>query len=295
LLTSLQPSIVHSNGIKAHVATALAVPKAARLVWHMHDYVGPRRVTARVLRRLAARPHAIVANSDSVREDVIAALGRARGVTRVYNAVDLCAFNPSGGALDLAEACGLPSDAELVRIGLVATFGRWKGHEVFLDALSEVAADVPVRGYVVGGPVYQTADSQRTFDELRQYAFARGLQGRVGFTGHIADVPAAMRALDVVVHASTSPEPFGMVIAEAMASGRAVVAVANGGARELFESEVDALGHAMGDARDLARQLRRLATEPSLRTAVARAARLSAERRFAPDRMAAEFLQVYAA
>jgi glycosyltransferase involved in cell wall biosynthesis len=223
------------------------------------------------------------------------ALGRSRGVTRIHNAVDLCAFNPSGEALDLAAACGLAPDADLIRIGLVATFGRWKGHEVFLDAFSEIAVDLPVRGYVVGGPVYQTADSQRTLDELRQYAFARGLEGRVGFTGHIADVPAAMRALDVVVHASTCPEPFGMVIAEGMASGRAVVAAGAGGSRELFENEVDAFDHAMGDARDLARQLRRLATDPALRSTVGGTARRSAERRFAPDRMATEFLQVYAA
>jgi glycosyltransferase involved in cell wall biosynthesis len=295
VLVSLQPSIVHSNGIKAHVAVALVAPEEVRVVWHVHEYIGTRRMTARVLRRLAARPHTIVVNSDSVRQDVVAALGRSRGVTRIHNAVDLCAFNPVGETLDLAAACGLAPDAEFVRIGLVATFGRWKGHEVFLDAISEIAVDLPVRGYVVGGPVYQTVDSQRTLDELRQYAIARGLEGRVGFTGHITDVPAAMRALDVVVHASTCPEPFGMVIAEGMASGRAVVAAGNGGARELFDDGVDALGHAMGDARDLARQLRRLATDPTLRGTVGRAARRSAERRFAPDRMASEFLQVYSA
>jgi glycosyltransferase involved in cell wall biosynthesis len=295
LLGELRPSIVHSNGIKAHIATAFSSPKEARLIWHVHEYVGSRRVTARILRRLAGRPHAVVVNSESVREDVIAALGRSRGVTTIHNAVDLCAFNPAGPTLDLADVCGLPSDAELVRIGLVATFGRWKGHEVFLDALADIAAELPVRGYVVGGPVYQTSDSQRTFEELREYAFARGLQGKVGFPGHIADVPAAMRALDVVVHASTCPEPFGMVVAEGMASGRAVVAVSSGGSRELFESEVDALGHQMGDARDLAQQLRRLATDPPLRATLGSAARRSAQARFAPERMATEFLQVYAA
>jgi glycosyltransferase involved in cell wall biosynthesis len=295
LLTSLQPSIVHSNGIKAHVATALAVPTGARLVWHVHEYVGSRRVTARLLRRLAEKPHAVVVNSDSVRQDVVAALGRSQGVTRIHNAIDLSVFNPVGAALDLAAACGLSPDAGLVRIGLVATFGRWKGHEVFLDALSEIAAELPIRGYILGGPVYQTSDSQRTFDELRQYAVARGLENKLGFTGHIADVAAALRGLDIVVHASTCPEPFGMVIAEGMASGRAVVAVQDGGARELFDNEVDAFGHTMGDARDLARQLRRLATDPALRAALGEAARRSAVSRFAPERMASEFLQVYAA
>ena len=294
-LTQFDATIVHSNGIKAHVASAVAAPKRTRLVWHLHEYVGTRRVTAALLRRHAGRPTAIVVNSDSVCADAVAALGRSRAVQRIHNAVDLAAFSPVGEALDLAAASGLPSDAGLVRIGLVATFGRWKGHEVFLDALAEVSNAVPVRGYVVGGAVYQTSGSQRTLDELRSYASGLGLEERVGFTGHVANVPSVMRALDVVVHASTSPEPFGMVIAEGMATGRAVVAVRNGGARELFEEDVDALGHAMGDPRDLARQLRRLAGDPTLRTALGQSARMSAERRFSPERMATEFLQVYAA
>jgi glycosyltransferase involved in cell wall biosynthesis len=294
-LTELRPTIVHSNGIKAHVATAISGVSRARLVWHVHEYVGSRRVTARLLRMLSRKPAAVVVNSDSVRRDVQHVLGRQDHVWRVHNAVDLSVFCPSGEVLDLARASALTSDAGLVRIGLVATFGRWKGHEVFLDAIAQLSKDLPVRGYVIGGPVYQTSDSQRNLDELRTYATSRGLAGRVGFTGHIANVSAAMRSLDVVVHASTRPEPFGMVIAEGMATARAVVAVRDGGAQELFEDEVDALGHRMGDAGDLARQLTRLVSDAALRASLARAARETAQRRFSPARMAAEFLEVYAA
>jgi glycosyltransferase involved in cell wall biosynthesis len=78
-----------------------------------------------------------------------------------------------------------------------------------------------------------------------------------------------------------------------MATGCAVVAVRDGGARELFEDEVDALGHAMGDAGDLARQLRRLVENKGLRQTLGRAARESAVRRFSSGRMAAEFHEVY--
>jgi glycosyltransferase involved in cell wall biosynthesis len=286
-------TIVHSNGIKAHVAASLTLPRGARLVWHLHEYVRPRPSTARLLRSLSRRPAAIVVNSDSVAEDARAAFGRDPVLRRVHNAVDVGVFRPDGPALDLAAASGLPKDDGLVRIGLVATFGRWKGHDIFLQAIARLAADHRLRGYIIGGPVYQTAGSQRSLDELRTYAAGLGLSSCVGFTGHIEDVPAALRALDIVVHASTSPEPFGMVIAEGMATGCAVVAVRDGGARELFEDEVDALGHAMGDAGDLARQLRRLVENKGLRQTLGRAARESAVRRFSSGRMAAEFHEVY--
>lgn len=288
-----EATIVHSNGIKAHVATAMARPAGARLVWHLHEYVRPRPATAGLLRRMARRPAAIVVNSDSVAEDVRAAFGEGRALRRIYNAVDVSIFRPDGAASDLAAAAGMPPDTGLVRIGLIATFGRWKGHDVFLDAIARLAGGPPVRAYVIGGPVYQTVGSQRSLAELQSYAASLGLGGVVGFTGHITDVPAALRALDIVVHASTSPEPFGMVIAEGMAAGRAVVAVSAGGARELFVDGVDALGHRMGDAEDLARQLRRLVQDPALRESLGRAARATATRRFPAARMAAEFREVY--
>ena len=171
--------------------------------------------------------------------DARAAFGPAAPLTRIYNAVDGRRFSPDGPTLPLAERSGLPPDDGLVRIGLVATFARWKGHEVFLDAVQRLASRFPIRAYVIGGAVYETAGSQWSRDELEKMAKARGLSTTVGFTGHTDDVPAALRSLDIVVHASTEPEPFGMVIAEGMAAGRAVVAARGGGAAELFDDGAD--------------------------------------------------------
>ena len=289
-----QPTIVHTTGIKAHVSAALARPREVRLVWHLHEYVSPRPATARLLRALATRPSAIVANSDSVVEDAGSVL-RGRRPRRIYNAVDVDAFSPQGPALDLAALSGLPAEDGSVRIGLLATFGRWKGHDVFLQAIARLRATTPVRAYVIGGSVYQTDGSQRSVEELKEAVADLGLSDCVGFTGHLTEVPSALRALDIVVHASTSPEPFGMVIAEAMAAGRAVVAVRAGGSRELFQEGVDALAHRMGDAVDLAETLGRLSRDSRLRQSIGAAARISALRRFRAERMAREFREVYLA
>ena len=95
-----------------------------------------------------------------------------------------------------------------------------------------------------------------------------------------------MRALDVVVHASTRPEPFGLVIAEAMACGRAVITSGTGGAGELVRDGVDAVTHRPGDAVDLASRIERLAADAALRARLGRAARDTAERRFDAARLA---------
>jgi glycosyltransferase involved in cell wall biosynthesis len=289
----LDTTIVHSNGLKAHVLSALAKPANVRLVWHLHDYLQARPLTRAVLRRLVLRADAIVSNSESVRRDAASALGGRSGVRRVYNAVDLEAFRPDGPALDLAARAALPGDAGFVRVGLVGTFARWKGHEVFIDAIARMQSRASVRAYIIGDAVYDTSGSQWSRGELQARVGAAGLNGTIGFTGHIDEVPDALRSLDIVVHASTRPEPFGMVIAEAMAAGRAIVASSAGGAGELFEDGVSGLGHAPGDASQLAARLDALAGDAAWRSRLGAAARAAACERFAPRRMAAEFRRVY--
>jgi glycosyltransferase involved in cell wall biosynthesis len=102
-----------------------------------------------------------------------------------------------------------------------------------------------------------------------------------------------MRGLDIVVHASSAPEPFGMVIAEAMACGRAVVASLAGGAAEIVREGVDALGHPPGDVDALARSLRTLIEDAGLRARLGRAARAAAETRFDRARLARQLAPLY--
>lgn len=287
-------TVVHTNGLKAHIAAALVKPSGVRLVWHLHDYVRSRRLSMRLMRRLARRADAIVANSESVLSDASAAFGPAAPLVRIYNAVDGSTFCPEGPGLPLADLAGLPPDAGLVRIGLVATFARWKGHEVFLDAVKRLAGRFPVRAYIVGGALYETAGSQWSRRELEAKVTERGLSGIVGLTGQTDDVPSALRSLDIVVHASTAPEPFGMVIAEGMAAQRVVVAARGGGAAELFEDGVTAMGYPPGDADALASRLAQLIEDRAGRDAIAVSARGAALERFSPARMAAAFREVYA-
>jgi glycosyltransferase involved in cell wall biosynthesis len=292
LLRAVDPAIVHSNGLKAHVVGSRAGGRA-RLVWHIHDYIGSRRVTRSLLRAHARRPSAIIANSKSVAADVTSAIAPSVPVPVVYNAVDLTTFAPDGARQDLDTAAGLaPAPAGTVRVGLVATFARWKGHDIFLQAMSRLPAGARVRGYIIGAPLYDTAGSQFTMDELKAMARELGVADRVGFTGFLRPAPA-MRALDVVVHASTRPEPFGLVIAEAMACGRAVITSAAGGAAELVEPDVDALTHAPGDAGALAARIERLAADAPLRTRLGARARTAACRQFDPDRLAHDLVAVY--
>ena len=292
LLAEIDPDVVHTNGFKLHILGSRAAPRCSAVVWQLHEFVSNRRLSRGLLRHHVPRAAAIVANSRSVARDARAALGSAAPVEHVYNGVDMTEFSPSGPVADLDALAGLPPPpAGTIRAGLVATFARWKGHETFLRAVREVRA--PVRAYIVGGPLYDTAGSQHSVDELRSLAASIGVAHRIAFTGYVEDPAGVMRALDVVVHASTDPEPFGLVIAEGLACGRPVVVSAAGGAAELVEDGRDAVTFIPGDARALARALEQLANDASLRARLGSAARMTAVRRFDPDACARAFLDVY--
>jgi len=304
------PDIIHTNGFKMHALGALAKPSRTALIWHVHDFVSTRPLMARVTKQLRRRCKLILANSECVKRDVESVCGDSGPVQTLYNAIDTNEFTPDGPQIDLDELSGLPPRASngkpVIRVGLLATFARWKGHEVFLHALSLTPPDLPLRGYIIGAPLYETNGSQFSIAELKTLAQQLGVSDRVGFTGFVDQPAAAMRSLDIVVHSSTQPEPFGLVIVEGMACGRPVILSEAGGAAELLQkhnsngktkgqAELTALGHAPGDAKGLAQRIVQLASDANLRARLGLAGRATVEQRFKTDRLATELIPIYQA
>src|SRR5258708_7709636 len=157
LLANLAPDVIHTNGFKLHVLGARVASPSAAVVWHIHEYVARRRISRVLLRRYSSRCAWIVANSRSVAADVQSVLGEAAPVTKIYNAVDAREFSPDGDALDLDALAGLPAaEPGTVRVGLVATYARWKGHATFLEAIRRISPSIGCRAYIVAGALYDT-------------------------------------------------------------------------------------------------------------------------------------------
>ncbi len=297
LLRAWKPDVVHSNGMKHHLAAALARGGGAPVVWHVRDLVGRRRVMRRALSLFASRAAGAIAISRTVARDLASAVPRLKAEV-VYDAIDLDEFSPGpaeGARLDALAGLS-PAPPAAVRVGIVAAYGRWKGQDVFLDAVARLAPRAlpeTARFYVVGGPIYRTAGSQFTEAELRERARRLGVADRTGFVPFQADPAWLFRSLDVVVHASTQPEPFGRTIAEAMACGRALVASRLSGAAELVEAAGPALLVPPGDPAALAEALAALLAEPARRAAMAAVAREVAVRHFSRDCLAGEIFRAY--
>lgn len=295
-LAGLEPSIIHTNGIKCHVISALVDFPNVPVLWQMQDFSGSRPVVRRALNWAGKSAAGAIAISQAVGTDM-QAVAPCLSTTVIYSGIDTDDFHPSDQHCDLDALAGLPPAAPgTLRVALIAAYARWKGQDVFLDAAAQVlreVSDIPVRFYIVGGPIYKTQGSQFTADELRTSARVLKIESAVGFVPFQQDVAQIYRGVDICVHASTQPEPFGRTIVEAMATAKPVIVSQTGGAAELFSDGHDALGVPPGDASALAQAIIRLVRDPALRATLSANGRATAVGRFSRGRMASEFIELY--
>jgi glycosyltransferase involved in cell wall biosynthesis len=262
------------------------------LVWYLHDTVTAdhfsavnRRLCVWVGNRFAAQ---IVTNSEASKLAFVAAGGRKVGVSVVYNGIDAAAFEKHGlsSREKIRRALGIAKDTSV--IGVFSRLAPWKGQHIFLEALAGLPG---VHGLLVGAPLFREAGYE---EELRTSVTRLGLGGRIHFLGFREDIPALLQAVDVAVHTSIAPEPFGRVIVEGMLAGKPVIATRAGGACEIIVDQVTGRLVQPGDPIELASALKDLLQEPEKASAMATAGFLSARERFSVQKMIEGIQQVTA-
>ena len=209
-------------------------------------------------------------------------------VVGVPLAADLERFDPGkfGNRATLRERLGLPAHRPV--IGIVGRLQRWKGMHVFAEALGAVLASHPeVLGVLVGG----IHDLEPDYEPwLRSQIAEFGLGDHLRMVGKQTNVPDWMMAMDIVIHASDR-EPFGIVVLEAMALGKPVIASIPGGPEEIVTDGEDGILVTSGDAGALAAAMRRFLDDPALAESCGRKAQVRA-RDFSPRHFAERVGQV---
>ena len=259
LARSMQADLILSWMPKAHLyggAAALLGRRAA--CWFQHGRPSTASALDRLMARLPAR--AILTCS----ADVAAAQGKVSPQRRtivVHPGVDLQRFDPQHlpTPAECRQQLGLAAEGPL--IGIVGRLQHWKGIHVLLEAMPRVIERHPgAHCVVVGGPHDLEPLYPGFLDERIEQL---NLQNHVTLAGAQSDVPRWMMAMDVFIHASDH-EPFGIVILEAMALGKPVIATDGGGPPEIITPGVNGMLTPFGDAAALARAILHYLDHPDL-------------------------------
>jgi glycosyltransferase involved in cell wall biosynthesis len=178
---------------------------------------------------------------------------------------------------DVCALAGWPQGSAVV--GLFGRLVAWKGTDVLLRAAQRVrASHEHARFLVAGGSLYGWEPEYR--NRVRQLAQELGLADRVYFADHREDALELMSGCDVVCHCSLEPEPFGMVVLEAMALGKPVVATRTGGPEELIDHGRTGMLVEPGDDLGLAAEIASIVDDAARRDQLGSAARSVARYRF---------------
>ena len=214
--------VMHSFTVRAHLIGAVASQLSGiPLLWRVCDDTMPAWAAS----LFGHVPRCIVAVSQYIASD--------------YPRLQFAGFAPDGARspsdisrADARAEWGIqPNELAIVHAGRLV---RWKGQDVFIRALARAAQTIPnLRGVIVGawhaeddkpGPL---GGGESYYNELQ--SLAKQLNAPVTFTGFLRDPGKAYAAADIFAHTSTSPEPFGRTVIEAMMYGVPVIA-ANAGA-----------------------------------------------------------------
>ena len=267
----------HSNrpNVVGRMAGALFRSQGLAVVAHYHNQYDDKwerdPAMLSLERRLVASTDAMIAVSESVRRHVADNIGvDEQRIDVIPNGVDASAFT----GVDRNDARrALLLDATRPVVGLIGRITEQKGQDDFVEAALAIAVERPEPMFVMVGFAEDAELQQR----LRQKIAVFGLSDRIRFLGNRDDMASVYAALDLVV-APSRWEGFGMMLIEAMAAGRPIVATRVGAIPEIVRDGRTGVLVEPRDAQALARAITGMLDDPQRRIAMGEAGRLESIR-----------------
>jgi glycosyltransferase involved in cell wall biosynthesis len=255
--------LLHTNSLKSDLLGSLAA-KLTRtpLIWHVRDRITADYLPLTVARtfRLLSRclPDLIIADSHAV------AATLSRRPSKRIHVVHEGTPHDEFARHSQTDASGRSGDTQIV--GLVGRISPWKGQDIFLRAAGIVRRKYPAARFrIIGAALFDESEFEQ---KLHQLAADLDLGDALTFTGFRNDIHQAIAELDVLVHASTRPEPFGQVIIEGMAAAKPVIATNAGGVPEIVEDGVTGFLVPMSDPERMAEAIDRLLADTNMARAM---------------------------
>lgn len=288
-LRASRPDVVHTHLIHGDLYGTLAARLAGAPVVvstkHNDNAFRRRGFYARLDRCLARCQDRIITISNHLKQFCVQVEGLpADKIVPIHYGLDADAFlGRAGEAASVRAEWGIPAGAPLV--GVVGRLTEQKGHAFLLDAFAEVVQALPSARLLVVG------DGELGL-ELERQAARLGLGSNVTFTGRREDVSRIMMALDVLV-APSLWEGFGLVLLEAMAAARPIIASRVSAIPEIVADGETGLLVSPGDSARLTDALLTLLRDPARASEMGRRGRQRLAQQFTVARMVEQTRAVY--
>ena len=217
--------LIFSNGIRSHIYGGLAalishIPS----VFYWHGLFDDKYPISKIAVSIPTK--AIIFNSQFNRDRFILSHSKL--------AHKSCTVYPGVILNDLTTEL---STRYITMPGLLM---KWKGQDYFIRAVPRIVEKFPETKFLIVGDIESSSDlSYKKY--LQNLVDKLHIENSVLFMGYRDDIYSIIQRSDIIVHSSTSPEPFGMVIAEAGACSKPVVVTDMGGVKEIIEDGMNGI------------------------------------------------------
>lgn len=289
-------TIVHSNntaiigsGIAARICK---VPS----IYHVREIIGEPKIMRKLYPRLINYlADEILCISKAVAQMFLENYVPHYKVKIIYNGINLSCYEGELDSNKLKREFNLSPNSLLV--GIVGRISPRKGHKYFIESARKVIDEVPeAKFFIIGWIESHAKVYTELLKKLKRQIYELGLYKCVMLTGVRKDIPDIMSSLDVVVLASSSkaaPEPFGRVVVEAMAAGKAIVATNEGGVPEIIEDGKTGLLVPPANSSEMAKAIIRLLKNEKERKEIGKVAKESIKDNFTEEIMVNNIEQIY--
>lgn len=263
-------SVIFVGGISAKICKV-------KSVWHIREIIKSKYERFIVSKIVNIFSDYIIANSKATAE----AISKNKDKVKVvYNAIDI---EKNSGLEDIDEvykevAATIVRSNEKIKIGMAGRINRWKGQKLFVDMAKLVSEENDNVEFLIAGDVYKGEDY--ILDDLKGYILESGVKDKIGLLGQVDNMSNFYKKLDIFVLPSIQPEPFGLVVIEAMNNKLPVVATNHGGPVEIIDNNIDGFLVDYKDAREMAQVVNKLIKDKELRNYISANAEKKVKKKF---------------
>ena len=263
-------SVIFVGGISAKICKV-------KSVWHIREIIKSKYERFIVSKIVNIFSDYIIANSKATAE----AISKNKDKVKVvYNAIDI---EKNSGLEDIDEvykevAATIVRSNNKIKIGMAGRINRWKGQKLFVDMAKLVSEENDNVEFLIAGDVYKGEDY--ILDDLKGYILESGVKDKIGLLGQVDNMSNSYKKLGIFVLPSIQPEPFGLVVIEAMNNKLPVVATNHGGPVEIIDNNIDGFLVDYKDAREMAQVVNKLIKDKELRNYISANAEKKVKEKF---------------
>ena len=260
--------IVDTNTAVVFPGAVAARHMRKKSVWHIREIIKNQMENRVISFMMKCYADVIIANSKAS-GDALKVPNKM--VKVVYNAVEDKTEN------ELEKGFSTEKQGLFI-VGMAGRINRWKGQKLFVDAAELVCQRFPNVLFQIAGEAY--AGEEYLKNELQEYIDGNSLGEQVHLLGQVNEMSSFYRNIDIFVLPSIQPEPFGLVLIEAMEFGIPVVATRHGGPVEIINDKIDGYLVAYDNPIEMSERICELLENAELRMRIGENGKLKRKQQF---------------